>query len=64
MLDSLSNLIHSNKFQQSAQRGRSDPAGPAQAEAQPPLDMAPRGGARRRTPREAPTADVDIGVNS
>ena len=62
MLDSLSNLIHSNKFQQSAQRGRSDPAGPAQA--QPPLDMAPHGGARRRTPREAPPADVDIEVNS
>ena len=47
-----------------AQRGRSDPAGPAQAEAEPPLDTAPRGGARRRTPRGTPPADVDIGVNS
>jgi hypothetical protein len=48
-----------------AQRGRSDPAGPDQAETDPPPDMAPHGGARRkRTGREAPPADVDIGVNS
>ena len=47
-----------------AQRGRSDPAGPDQAETGPPPDMAPHGGARRkRTGREAPPVDVDIGVN-
>ena len=44
--------------------GGSDPAGPAQAEAQPPLEMAPCGVAMRRIPREAPSADVDIEVNS